>query len=259
MKKLTLILIFTFSQINIQSNELSSDWNYFKKDMRQVLRGIEKTQIKDFAIPSVALIGIVASSQYEEEIRLFSKFLDKSNQNNFNTYQIFANQIGEPTVFLVFPGIVYAVGYLANSSSWRRTGKLTYESIIINGVATGILKFTFGRARPYMELGNSHFEILNFNDDYMSFPSGHTSMAFAIATILAYRSKNTLASIGYYLLASSTGMARIYFDKHWLSDVLSGATIGTISALAVINAENRVRDNEINNTFVPIIQIGISF
>jgi len=54
-------------------------------------------------------------------------------------------------------------------------------------------------------------------------------------------------------------MARIYFDKHWLSDVLSGATIGTISALAVINAENRVRDNEINNTFVPIIQIGISF
>lgn len=260
MRILSIIIFFIFSLFNLQSNELSNDWNYFKKDIKQVLHGIEKTQVKDFVVPSFVLIGIVASSQYDEEFRTFSKFLKHTeSNNNFNTYQIFVNQIGEPTVFLVFPGVIYSVGYLFNSSAWRRTGKLTYESVIINGIATGLLKFSLGRARPYMELGNTHFEPFNTNDDYMSFPSGHTSMAFAMATILAHRSKNTFASIGYYLIASSTGMARIYFDKHWLSDVLSGAAIGTISALAVISAEKKVRQYETDNTFVPIVRIGISF
>lgn len=64
--------------------------------------------------------------------------------------------------------------------------------------------------------------------DYYSFPSGHTTTAFANATILheEYGQRSVLYSIGGYGTATAVGGLRILNNKHWLADVLMGAGVG---------------------------------
>lgn len=64
-----------------------------------------------------------------------------------------------------------------------------------------------------------------------SFPSGHTATAFMTATMLTkeYGHKSPWIGIGVYLMATATGLMRMANNKHWLSDVLTGAGIGILS------------------------------
>jgi len=66
--------------------------------------------------------------------------------------------------------------------------------------------------------------------DNDSFPSGHTSNAFVMATVLHHEFIDTSPWLAFsgYLFATTTGVFRILNNKHWLSDVLVGAGIGII-------------------------------
>ncbi len=248
-------MIVALTNSNLYSNNFSNDWKEFREDYHQLFRNVSNTKLKDLAAPSAIVLSSLLAAQFDEEVRNIFKSID---DNNFNQFQIVANQLGEPISFCVFPGLVYGSGHIFNSKAMRRTGWLMYESVLLNGLITGILKTTLGRARPYVESGNSRFEHFTYKDDnFMSMPSGHTSMVFAMATILSYRSRSTLLSIIYYAMAGSTGMARIYFDKHWFSDIIAGAMIGTASSLLIINAE-KSRKNNIETTEIPIIQFNIT-
>ncbi|MCF6131217.1 phosphatase PAP2 family protein [Flavobacterium wongokense] len=67
--------------------------------------------------------------------------------------------------------------------------------------------------------------------DYNSFPSGHTATAFAGAEFLwqEYKDVSVWYGISGYLVATGTGLFRIYNNKHWLTDVAAGAGIGILS------------------------------
>ena len=67
--------------------------------------------------------------------------------------------------------------------------------------------------------------------DNHSFPSGHTATAFMTATMLTkeYGHISPWIGMGAYSFATATGLMRIANNKHWLSDVLTGAGIGIIS------------------------------
>jgi len=71
--------------------------------------------------------------------------------------------------------------------------------------------------------------------DKLSFPSGHTSTAFVAAEFLyqEYKDKSIWIGIGGYSLATFVGIARIYENRHWVSDVVAGAGIGILSTKAV--------------------------
>jgi len=65
-----------------------------------------------------------------------------------------------------------------------------------------------------------------FNTDLTSFPSGHATLAFAVSSAMANYLNNIYWKIGWYSIATLVGTARIYHDKHWLSDVVIGSAIG---------------------------------
>lgn len=77
------------------------------------------------------------------------------------------------------------------------------------------------------------------NGDPYSFPSGHTSNAFVMATALhlEFKDSNILLAYSGYLFATATGVLRVMNNDHWVSDVLAGAGIGILSTQLVYHFE----------------------
>ncbi len=94
-----------------------------------------------------------------------------------------------------------------------------------------LVKFAVGRERPFVHYGDPARP--HEADDDLSFYSGHTSMAFAVAssagmvsTLRGYRSAPWVWGVGMSL-AATAGWLRMGGDMHWFSDVLVGAAVGT--------------------------------
>ncbi|MFZ1976752.1 MAG: phosphatase PAP2 family protein [Bacteroidota bacterium] len=147
-------------------------------------------------------------------------------------------QYGATADAIIISGSIYSAGLLFGTPEIRKTGTMLLESLFWTGVVTSVIKYTFGRARPYMNEGNVRFHGVQFSDNYLSFPSGHVAVAFTLSSVLSERINNTAASIGLYTLAGLTGAARIYHDQHWLSDVFLGAFIGTSVGTAVAHDDD---------------------
>lgn len=95
------------------------------------------------------------------------------------------------------------------------------ESYTVTLALTVLLKFVFGRARPYLENGPFHFRAFSFDSQYHSFPSGHASLSWSIFTPVAER-----FGVFWFSIPMLLSLQRITSDNHWLSDVVAGATLG---------------------------------
>jgi membrane-associated phospholipid phosphatase len=114
------------------------------------------------------------------------------------------------------------------------------ESAVLAGLVNLTAKSTFRRERPYVYLrdaGGSH--LTASVDDNFSFYSGHTSMAFSlataagtVATLRGYHNAWMVWAVGIPL-ATATGYLRMAADRHYLSDVLVGAGMGSAFGVGV--------------------------
>ncbi len=109
-------------------------------------------------------------------------------------------------------GALFVAGRFAPQGQFRSTTYDFAQALVVTGAYTGILKHAVGRTRPD-------------GSDSLSFPSGHTSAAFSLATV-ANHHYGWKVGAPMYALAAGIGLTRIEQDRHHLSDVLAGATIG---------------------------------
>lgn len=114
---------------------------------------------------------------------------------------------------------------------------------LAGGIAAGLaatgLKFITGRERPNSGMDNDHFRMFRPGDS--SFPSGHASIAFGMATALASEFDGKWDDVGLYGLASLTALSRINDNKHWLSDVVAGAAVGIVAGRWATRGHRRTR------------------
>jgi len=108
---------------------------------------------------------------------------------------------------------VYVVGQLTKSDEARHVGSDLIRAQVLNGLMTTGIKVAVGRERP----GGAS----------QSFPSGHTSAAFASASVIDGH-YGWRAAAPAYAFATFVGWSRIRDRQHFLTDVIFGATIGTI-------------------------------
>jgi hypothetical protein len=121
-------------------------------------------------------------------------------------------------------------------------------SLIASKVITPALKSVVGRTRP-----NATTETFAF-DEGSSFPSGHSTQAFAVASVIAAHYDQRWIDATAYGLAGAVAYARIYHDAHYLSDTVAGAVIGTAVGRFIVRTNNERRAKW---TVVPVGRAGV--
>ena len=137
------------------------------------------------------------------------------------------------TVATLIPAAVLAVGIIKNDKMTLKKGLYIAETVAASTFVSYGLKYGFKRDRPFK--ANPDI-IAAGSGNSPSFPSGHTSVAFAAATSLTIAYPKWYIAVPAYTWAASVGYSRMYLGVHYPSDVLAGAVIGAGSAWLMYKA-----------------------
>lgn len=144
-----------------------------------------------------------------------------------------------------------AYGFLFKNHKMQTTTLLATQAYITGAAVESVVKYISGRTRPSFYDPNTVAKPtfkgpFSISRDYTgartnsSFPSGHTTVAFAAATVFALEYKNKpWVPILAYSAASLIGLSRITENKHWTSDVVVGAALGYLTGRQVVNNYHR--------------------
>lgn len=143
-------------------------------------------------------------------------------------------------------------GIIFKSKKMQTTTLLATQAYITGGALESIMKYLSGRTRPsYYAPGeepkpsflgpfSKTSKTVNGKKLYSSFPSGHTTVAFAAATVFALEYSNQpWTPILAYSAATMIGLSRITENKHWATDVFAGALVGFMAGKNVVNNYHR--------------------
>ena len=133
-------------------------------------------------------------------------------------------------------------GYLGSSLLGREEARSMWVDA---GIATVLaqaaiypVKLAVGRVRPADDKGNDAFRPFSGND---SFPSGHTTQAFAIASAVSMHADSPWVGAAAYGVAGLVGLSRMETRDHFAADVLGGALVGTTIGRAVVRIDQKRR------------------
>jgi membrane-associated phospholipid phosphatase len=151
-------------------------------------------------------------------------------------------------------------GLLLRDDSLRDTGRDAVEAeLLAAGVITPLLKLTVGRLRPVQ--GGDADEFHAFSGRNNSFPSGHATEAFALASVFASRSRGWVVPTIAYALASGVAFARVNDRAHFASDVVAGAVVGTLVGRSIVHRHSDKTENSVPSVlpFVTRRGAGLAF
>jgi len=162
---------------------------------------------------------------------------------------------GGPGPYLI-GGSMFVVGRVSGVHRAAELGLHGTEAVVVGQVVSGALKVLLGRARPYIskDTNPSNFAIMRGtkSGDFQSFPSGHSTAAFAAAAAVSLETSQwwprTKWFFGPILYggAAMVGLSRMYDDRHWASDVIMGAAVGTFSGLKTMRFNHTHTGNRLD-------------
>jgi hypothetical protein len=110
--------------------------------------------------------------------------------------------------------VTYTIGRTTGSARVAEVGARLFRAQVVAQGATQVIKFATHRTRP--------------DGSALSFPSGHTAAAFATATVL-HDEFGWKAGLPAFAMAGWVATSRVQMDRHYLSDVIAGATVGLLA------------------------------
>lgn len=209
--------------------------------------------LEAFAIATVAIAPL--------DTRLANRLQDATIQENrsMRRFATFVETVTDPGAFIIGTGM-YAYGRIAKKQRIADLGLHGTEALFIGAQLGSLMKGIVGRARPYVDVNEPHdyqtFRGFREGSDYRSFPSGHTIAAFAAAATVTSETKRwwpkSFWIIGpvMYGGAAAVGWSRMFENKHWASDVITGAAIGTFTGLKVVTWHHMHPGNKVDRIFL---------
>ena len=211
----------------------------FRDDFAQVLISPKNWDRGDVLSLSVILGGGLLLYAADSDIHdWFDGHRSSSSEDISNVISFF----GHGACLAGLITALYASGEISDNKSLRKTALLSLEGWVTSGVIVLGLKAIVGRARPKTGESRHSFHPFSFSSNFNSFPSGHASSAFAVATTIADQSEKTVVDVLSYSLATLVAISRIHDNKHWPSDVFIGSVIGYVVAKKICSL-NRKRDS----------------
>ena len=214
---------------------------------------------RDGALASGVILAALFARQLDDHYA--QRLQDSSTQANEKLHKLatVVRTTTAPGAYIIGTSM-YLTGRLVKNDHLAALGLHGTEALLLGEFAGSVIKGLIGRQRPYVTPQNSHsFGFLRGfrgGDKYRSFPSGHTLAAFAAAAAVSSETSewwpNTRWIIGPVLFtgATLTGVSRMYDNKHWASDVIVGAGLGTFAGLKVVRYNNAHPGSRIERLFL---------
>jgi membrane-associated phospholipid phosphatase len=199
--------------------------------------------------------GIVSLGIIMSQDRNLKTSLSKGNKSG--DLWSFVKNYGDVKYAGIGSGIIYLTGLVSRSKVIRETGRMLLQSLVYSGSITILLKTITGRSRPYFTESQYDFNWFEKSEEKLSFPSGHSTVAFAISTVLAEKIDTWWSRAGFYSLAALTAYSRVHDNQHWVSDAVFGSLIGFSSGYFVVHVNNN-RNKIQKFSFSPSLN-GIAF
>ena len=236
------------SQSEQQGNtELRADKSYWKgyvADTKEI--AIAPFRRKNNNYIKLSLVAGITAGLYlaDDDIR---DWVQENRNSTSEDISEFFEHFGDGKYTLPPLAALYAYGHYYKHEQSRKTALLSLESFVITGIFTQALKFSLHRHRPVSGDSYDTWDGPGISGSNLSFPSGHSSSVFSIATVIASEYKeNVLVPPLAYGIASLTALSRVHDDKHWASDIFAGSALGYFTAKAVIKLHDKDKANNIS-------------
>ncbi len=165
-----------------------------------------------------------------------------------------------------------AYGFIFKNQKIKTTTFLATQAYITASALESVMKYVSGRTRPsfydpsveaepkFLGPFSKTAKTSSGKKTYSSFPSGHTTVAFAAATVFAseYRDKPIVPIIAYSA-ATLIGISRITENKHWATDVFVGAAVGFLAGKNVVNNYHRYAKLKAPNQKKNSVSINLNY
>lgn len=132
-------------------------------------------------------------------------------------------------------GGIFVTGLFTQDEHAKRTGIRAAEAAIDVALFYGGTKLIFNRDRPYMDNGDGKFFAGNFSSG--SFPSGHSAMAWTLASVVAHEYPKWSVELAMYGAATAVATTRVTGGQHFPSDVFFGSAMGYLVGRYVANKD----------------------
>ena len=203
-------------------------------DFKEVVTAPKNWQGPDiFRLAAVFSTGTVLFTLDQDIFKWFEKNRTEAASDFFG----FMNRLGDGGFLTGLMAAMYLTGEIAGEPGLRKTALLSLESFVTAGILTTALKMAVGRARPRAFEGSQSFHLFSTSSTYTSFPSGHSTAAFAVAASVAGQSESRVVDILAYGLATMVAVSRVQKEKHWASDSFIGSAIGYFVAKKIASLE----------------------
>jgi membrane-associated phospholipid phosphatase len=234
-------MVFVFLLLTVCENPLISQNRYnfaqFRDETVDFVKQPAKWEGNDWLKLGLVGAGTFWVMQADQPIR-DALMKDQSYYRSFPVE--FGRLWGETYTTAIVAGAFGLHGLLADDKSTKKVGFEIIQAALYSGGVTSVLKFAFGRARPFMNKGSADYQPFTLLDDgFHSLPSGHTTLAFALSTVLSRNAQSNTLKVLAYVPAVLTVFSRVYQDYHWTSDCILSAVIGYVVATWVVDLHDQ--------------------
>ncbi|MFM8596423.1 MAG: phosphatase PAP2 family protein [Flavobacteriales bacterium] len=193
------------------------------------------------AVHLFVCIIILGNTIYSQnlDIELLRKINLERNQALDPTFKFITNSVSP--IGLGAPLIITSIGLIQKDNALKNKGYFIGATLLTSAIVTTTMKFAIDRDRPFV----TYPDIQKLTGaGSPSFPSGHTSEAFATATSLSLAFPKWYVIAPAYIWAGAAGYSRMHLGVHYPSDVLVGALVGTGSAWLCKELNERLQNKK---------------